>query len=93
MAHRHSRRLFLFPLVIAASLLWVALIVVTDDAQLEPVTAPDFLPQSMGCGAPGAAPSSWPRANSGPCSGFAPINPPPRRRNHHDQRRIDQPPA
>lgn len=91
MPHRHSRRLFLFPLVAAASLLWVALIVVADGMPFERAIAPGVLPQSMGCDAPGPAASSWPRANSGPCSGFVPINPPPRRRNHHDQHRTDQP--
>lgn len=87
-----SRRL-LVPLVIAASLLWAALIIAGDFVQLELLAESDFFPQSMGCDAPGRAPSLWPRASSGPCSGFGPINPPPRRRNHHDQQRTNQPSA
>lgn len=90
---RHRSRHLLVPLVITASLLWVALIVMGDGTPFERAAEPDGLPQSMGCGEPGAASFSRLRATPQPCDGLALINLVPRRRKHHDQHRTDQAPG
>ena len=91
MTHPCSRRLFV-PLVVMASLAWVALIVASGGLQAEQSAEGDGLPQSMGCGAPGHAPISPVRAKSGPCAGIVPLNPPTRRRTPHEHDHPYQPP-
>ncbi|MEP6874871.1 MAG: hypothetical protein ABI887_10945 [Burkholderiales bacterium] len=85
-----SRRLFV-PLVVLASLGWVALIVAGGGLQAEQFIDADALPQSMGCGLPGPAPVSPLRAKSEPCAGLVPLNPPARRRTTHEHDHPDLP--
>jgi hypothetical protein len=91
MTHRCSRSLFV-PLVVMASLAWVALIVAGGGLQAEQFAAADGLPQSMGCGVPGHMPVSPLRANAGPCAGIASLNPPTRRRTPHEHDHPEPPP-
>ena len=91
MTHPCSRRLFV-PLVVMASLAWVALIVASGGLQAEQFAEADVFPQSMGCGVPGHAPISPLRAKPGPCAGSVPLDPPTRRRAPHEHDHPDLPP-
>ena len=89
MTNTCSRRLFV-PLVVAGSLLWVALIIVGDVLAGERLVGSDLLPLSVGCGEPGPAALSPIGARPGPCTVLVALNPAPRRRNHHDKQYADQ---
>ncbi len=91
MTHPRARRLFV-PLVVVASLAWVALIVASGSLLAEQSAEADVLPQSAGCGPPDHAPLSPLRAKAGPCAGLAPLNPPTRRRTPHEHDHPNLPP-